>query len=745
MSKINLLFSFCLFLIPLFMSAHKHHNDGNQFKQLYTDIPTPNAYHLASGAPGPSYYQQQVDYVIEVTLDENKQRIDGQELITYTNNAPEQLGYLWIQLDQNVLETGGIAKETRPAKMLKSGHVKTIERINTDYDAGFKINSVELPTGEPLEYTIVETMMRIELPNPLQSGEQFQFKIDWWFNVMDRAKVGGRSGLEYFEEGDDRIFTIAQFYPRLCKYTNDFGWQNKQFLGAGEFALEFGNFDVKITTAADHIVGATGEIQNIEEVLTSTQIERFEKAKQSTDAPVFIVTKDEAVANEKQKSDKLKTWHFKADNVRDFAFASSRKFLWDAMAVEFDGHTTMAMSLFPNEGNPLWSQYSTKVVAHTLKTYSKYTFDYPYPVCYSVHTDRIGMEYPMISFNGNRPKADGSYSETTKSKMIAVIVHEVGHNFFPMIINSDERQWGWMDEGFNSFYTSVAVREFDPTLTWKASARTIVDFMKETSSDPSSSSIMIGVDHNTRYRNNSYSKPATGLSILRETILGRELFDYAMSVYAERWMFKNPTPADFFRTMEDATGVDLDWFWRTWFFGTGHVDLAIDNVRVFQYDDGSLPFAGEETAEYIELIRDQEQIETAISKDKSLEDQYSNADQSKVDAKQERYRKLLKNLTDEEREMIEFDAYFYEITFQNRGDIAMPLIVEFEFEDGSKEVRRTSAQIWRQNILSIAKVYKVHKPVKQITLDPYWETADVDIVNNSWPRTMKVERIKVKK
>ena len=535
----------------------------NKFAQLGTDLPTPNVYRTASGAPGHAYYQQKADYEIDVRIDDKTQRIDGKETITYTNNSPDALSYLWIQLDQNMRAQDSDTKKIRQMNLEEGASYDDIKGLHNDFDGGFKLMKVTDAAGKDIPYTVVKTMMRVDIPAPLNSGESYSMKIEYWYNINDRMQIGGRSGYEYFEDEDNYLYTIAQFFPRMCVYNEVEGWQNKQFLGRGEFTLPFGDYKVNITVPDDHVVGSTGTLQNEKDILTAKQMERLKQARIAS-KPVMIVNPKEAEKAEKGKPKGEKTWTFHAENVRDFAFASSRKFIWDAMGVDIAGKNILCMSFYPKEGNPLWEQYSTEVVAHTIRTYSKFTIPYQYPVAISVHTNRIGMEYPMICFNGGRPEEDGTYSEGTKYGMLGVIIHEVGHNFFPMIINSDERQWTWMDEGLNTFVQYLTEVEWDPNYPSRRGNPTkIVDYMK---GDPGNiSPIMTNSESIFQFGNNAYGKPATALNILRETILGRELFDFAFKTYAERWAYKHPTPADFFRTMEDASGVDLDWFWRGWF------------------------------------------------------------------------------------------------------------------------------------------------------------------------------------
>ena len=713
----------------------------SKFKQLGQELPTPNVYRTASGAPGHEYWQQQVDYNIQVTLDDENQRIDGEERILYKNNSPDELRYLWLQLDQNVRALDSDSYKIRESRINGRSSFGSIQGLEPSFDGGFKIQYVGDETGKPLKYTINKTMMRIDLPRPLKPGGTFVFDVAWWYNINDRMKDGGRSGYEYFEYEDNYRYTIAQFYPRLVVYMDNEGWQNKQFLGSGEFTLNFGDYHVEITVPADHVVASTGVLKNEKAVLTPTQRKRLQQARKTYDQPVMIVNEEEARTAEQEKKSGTKTWIFDAENVRDFGWASSRKFIWDAMAVKVGNKSPLAMSFYPKEGNPLWEQYSTKAVAQTLKTYSKFTIDYPYPVAISVHTKWIGMEYPMICFNGGRPEPDGTYTERTKIGMISVIIHEVGHNFFPMIINSDERQWTWMDEGLNTFVQYLTEKEFDRDYpTRRGAARDIRNYMGGDKSRISP--IMTNSESIYQFGNNAYGKPATALNILRETVMGRELFDYAFKEYSRRWAFKHPSPADFFRTMEDASGVDLDWFWRGWFYSTDHVDIALDDVKWYQIDtqDPEVEAAFDRAAAASEpadiaLIRDEEFIPTSyIEADPTLNDFYTTTDPFMVlELDKVEYEERMAQLSEDEKALLASGKNYYEITFRNEGGLVMPLILQFEYEDGSKEVRRIPAEIWKMSEPTVTKVFVTEQPAAQITLDPLLETADVDMNDNYWP------------
>ncbi len=708
----------------------KGHTDQNKFRQLKDVLPTPNNRRTASGAPGYEYTQQKVDYIMDIVLDEKTNKIFGDESITYKNNSKDHLEYLWIQLDQNMRSPDS---KTPLANSEKLGSTpfngpKTFTKNNIlkPADFGFKIEEVKNINGESLSYTINRTMMRINLPQPLSPGGTFQFSIKWNYLINNSVTDGGRSGFELFDDGN-KNYTIAQFFPRLAVYDNVEGWQNMQFWGRSEWALEFGDYDVKITVPSDHVVDATGELQNEKRVLTKEQQKRFEKARTSFDEPVFIVTQDEAELAEKGRSNKTKTWHFNAKNVRDFAFASSRKYIWDAMAVNINGKTVMAVSLYPKEGNPLWEEHSTRVVANTLEEYSKMTFDYPYSKAISVHADRQGMEYPMICFNYGRPNPDGTYSERTKRGMIGVITHEVGHNFFPMIVNSDERQWTWMDEGINSFVEILAELDYDPNFFTGNLPKDIVGYMSI--NQDNLSPIMSQGDYVKNFGPNAYTKPAAGLYMLRQTIMGPELFDYAFRTYAKRWMFKHPSPADFFRTMEDASAMDLDWFWRGWFYTTDYNDIALKEVKKFILTDQPTEEAKKMATRYNMDLADYNGKLVYYKEEKGTSNNALNASEIPV------IKNHIASMTDDEKKLLkDIPNYFYEVTFEKPGGLVMPIIVELEFEDGSKDRYKFPAQIWRFNDKMVSKVFKTVKEIKKIIIDPDLETADIDTSNNSWPK-----------
>lgn len=709
------------------------HYDTNKFSQMYTQMATPNMFRTASGAPGPAYYQQQADYKIKVELDDKNTRLSGEETITYYNNSPDPLEYLWVQLDQNEKKSDSksplVENQRMDGAMTPDGFTKKF--MEQPFQGGFNIEYVKDAKGNPMKYTVNQTMMRIDLDKTLKKGEKISFSIKWWYNINNYQVDGGRSGYEHFSKDGNNLYIMAQFYPRMAVYNDVEGWQNMQFWGEGEFALPFGNFEVSITVPADHVMEATGELQNRKEVFTAEQLKRYQQAEQSYDNPVIVVTQAEAEQRSKTFSDQKKTWKFKATNVRDFAFSTSRKFIYDAMAVKIGGKNVMAISLYPPEGNPLWEQYSTRVVAHTLKSYSSYTFDYPYPKAVSISAEDQGMEYPMICWNYGRPDEKGYVSDRLKYGMMGVIIHEVGHNFFPMIVNSDERQWTWMDEGLNTFLEYLTEQSWDKNFpSSRGPAAKIVPYMSgdQRFLEP----IMSNSETIHQFGANAYAKPATGLNILREIIMGHDLFDHAFRTYANRWKFKHPTPEDFFRTMEDASAVDLDWFWRGWFYSTDYVDIGIKNVKQF----------------YVSEEPTKEMKDFAAKRGRFLEDNgpfvymvTEGSEDFKPEMKKpfeiqevKLLRDYVETLAPEDKKGLKTPKYFYEVEFEKPGGMMMPVIVDLEFEDGTKENHYFPVQIWRKGNEVVKRVFATEKPVKKIQLDPKLQTADIDVNNNVWPK-----------
>ena len=734
-----------LFLLTVSAFAQQRSSWQGKFEQLDNLLPTPNAYRTGSGAPGSQYWQQRADYVIDVEVNDKTQVLTGHETITYYNQSPETLRFLWLQLDQNIFSPDNLTSQTQTGVVVDSlpaGLLNEISGINpSDYKGGYNIKSVKDATGKELRHTINHTMMRVNLPGPLKSGEKFVFSIDWSYKEYNRQVFDGRGGYEYFPGDGNYVYTFAQWFPRMCVFDDYEGWQNKQFYGRGEFALTFGDYKVRITVPSDHIVGATGWLQNPREVLTTEQIDRFQKAQKTFDKPVMIVTEKEARQKEKTRSEKKSTWEFHAQNVRDFAFASSRKFIWDAMAVRLGDKTPLAQSLYPKEGNPLWERESTRAIKNTLELYSERTFDYPYPTAYSVHAANHGMEYPMICFNYGRPDKDGRYSQQTLTGMVNVIIHEIGHNFFPMIVNSDERQWSWMDEGLNTFLDKETMRLRYPHLAGtRGTPAGIVPFMR---GDKTYMRPIMTMSDNIReeeFGPNAYYKPSAALTILRETVMGPELFDAAFKEYAQRWAFKHPKPADFFRTMEDASAVDLDWFWRGWFFTNDNVDVEVTNVKWFRLKDevadpeskgvqvvpGDLTTADANNGRPADFSKGPEEL-SLVNTPQQLYGEF----RSKVDDNVIRQKLLGKNI--------------YEVTFTNRGGLVTPLVIEWTYKDGSKEIEKIPAEVWRMNEQEVTKVFIKDKEVTNIVLDPNFELADVNMMNNTFPRKAETRFDRFKK
>jgi hypothetical protein len=696
--------------------SNDKYGQEDAFRQLEEWLPTPNDFRTASGAPGARYWQQRADYVIDVEIDDEKQRLIGKETITYTNNSPDELTYVWLQLEPNIFNPDSDAVTTDAAPDFKEFPFESLYRLmlQEKFHGGMNISAVTNERGEELKHTIVGTMMRVDLPMALLPGKSITFSVAWDFNINDAKNIGGRTGYEYFAEDKNYIYEMAQWFPRLCAYTDVTGWQHKQYLGTGEFTLELGDYLVRITVPNDHVTAATGVLQNPAEVMTEVQRERLEQAK-SAEKPMFVITPEEAKAAQAGKPTGKKTWVYHAQNVRDFAFASSRKFIWDAQGHDVEGNKVLAMSYYPNEGEPLWSKYSTHSIIHTLNVYSRYTFPYPYPIAISVNGPVGGMEYPMICFNGPRPEKDGTYSERTKYALISVIIHEVGHNYFPMIVNNDEREWMWMDEGLNTFLQYLSEQEWEEKYpSRRGEPKDIVNYMLSREQVP----IMTGSDSLLQVGNCAYAKPATALNILRETILGRELFDFSFKEYARRWRFKRPMPADLFRTLEDASGRDLDWFWRGWFYTTDHVDISIARVRQFEMDTANPEIDNQRRKE------DREKEPTTQSKARNkdlpkradqfpeLKDFYNSFDELDVtDDDREKFQKYLKTLEDHEKQLLETRRNFYVVELENLGGLVMPVIFQIDFEDGSSEELRIPAEIWRHNNQRVAKLLWTEKGI----------------------------------
>jgi Peptidase family M1 domain len=750
MRRLHISASFALLLgLALAFSDGATDRDDDKFAQLGTLLPTPSTTRTASGAPGHEYWQQQVDYVIDVTLDDARQRISGRERITYRNNSPDALRYLWLAVDPNIFAPESHAVTTSLAPDLKGQSMKRFlnQLARNEFDGSAEVSEVRDADGAPLHTQLNGTMLRVDLPEALASGESFVFSLEWEYTINDQRKFGGRTGWELFEEDGNYLYEIAQWFPRLCAYTDYTGWQNKQFLGRGEFTLEFGDYLVRITVPADHVVASTGTLQNPEQVLSETQRERLALAAQA-DKPMFIVTPEEATAAAGTRAISTRTWEFKAHNVRDFAWASSRKFIWDAVRYDQQGGDPVwCMSYYPPEGEPLWSRYSTHAIIHTIDVYGRHAFPYPYPVAISVNGPVGGMEYPMICFNGPRPEKDGTYSPRSKYGLISVVIHEVGHNWFPMVVNSDERQWTWMDEGLNTFLQYLAEQEWeDDYPSRRGEPQNITGYMTSAHQRP----IMTGSESIHQFGNNAYAKPATALNVLRETVMGRELFDFAFKEYAGRWRFHRPEPADLFRTLEDASATDLDWFWWGWFYTTDHCDVSIADVHLYTLDTHDPDVEkGRQKAERkgrpvtMSQARNQE-LAKRTQRYPELIDFYNGYDRLDVtDKEREDYLTWYEGQAAETRELLDSGLYLYVVELENLGGLVTPVILEGHFDDGSRREFRIPAEIWRQDARQVSKLLVSGVPLASLVLDPHLETADSDTDNNVFPRRIGETRVQL--
>ena len=697
-----------------------------KFEPIDNLITSANSYRTGSGAPGENYWQQRSDYDIKVSIDEKTNVLSGVETITYYNNSPDELSYLWVQLEQNVNKRESEDFGDDLGGIKDSMIVRQMQFLTRaiDFPAGYNIKYVRDASGKSIKTLVNNTMMKVFLDSPLKSGESIKLSIAWSYPITDRSMfLLSREGYEYFPEDDNTVYLLGHWFPRMAVYNDTEGWQNQQFQRLGEFALDFGDYNVEITVPEDHVVASTGALQNEGDVLSKIQMQRMKEARSSYDKPVLIVTPEEIQSKEKNKAQKTKTWKFKAENVRDFAFATSRKFIWDAQAVKLQTNKVMAMSFYPKEGLPVWKEESTKAIKAALEVYSEATFDYPYPVAISVNTSNIGIEYPMISFNGGRP-VNGTMSKGAKRGMISTIIHEVGHNWFPMIVSSDERKWMWMDEGLNTFLHQRTLAERYPDYH-STTPKDIVPFMKIDKNILRPIMTTSDSELLSQFGSNFYQKPTVGLQMLRNTIVGSELFDQAFKEYAQRWKYKHPNPADLFRTLEDATAVDLDWFFRGWFFTTDHVDMDLENVQWYKirHDDATAEDSVEmkNPKKYMDFSTGPKMIKLLNTPESAYGQFLSRLDEPEV------YRQLR-------------DKNIYEVTIKNIGGLVMPIIIEWHYTDGTSEIDRLPVQNWRFNEHEIKKVFVKTKEVAQVILDPNLELADTDMSNNKFPKEIEVSQ-----
>jgi hypothetical protein len=639
--------------------------------------PAPNEYRNAAGKPGPRYWQQRVDYAIQARLDTTTHTVTGTERVTYHNNSPDRLEYLWFQLDQNI-DDPAVSRSIIDAAALPRQISPQARRflLPETFDGGHKITRVQVVTARgkvtqkaDAPYVINGTEMKVALPAPLASGDRAIVEIDWHFIVPETSR-NGRGAREKVTDG--WLYEMAQWFPRASVYDDVNGWQTDQFYGQGEFYLNFGSYDVELTVPHDHIVQATGTLLNPLQVLTATQRRRLAKALTS-ETPLFIVAKDEVMTPGSRPAGTAPlTWKFHADSVRDFAWVSSKTLVWDAAGFRYrpGGRVIEMHSLYPRDAMPLWDSVSTRAIAQTMRTYGRLAFEFPYPKASNIHGPVFGMEYPMIAFCGARPNADGTYTPQLARALISVTIHEVGHNWFPMIVASDERKWTWMDEGLNSFLQYYAEKDWDPEYpSNRGPAKNIVPYMKDQDQVP----IMTESDMiHRQFGNNGYGKPAAGLVMLREQVLGPKLFDQAFAEYSRRWAFRHPQPADFFRSMEDGGGELLTWFWRGWFYSTYANDQAVTAV-------------------------DAQPADSLIGR------------------------------TDRGRN-------YWRITVENKGGLLMPVQMDITFDDGSTQRVKLGADVWRRNELQYIYGIFSDKTIVRVVLDPDEVFADVNRDNNVWTK-----------
>jgi hypothetical protein len=524
--------------------------DTSPFRAL--PLPTPNVYRAADGRPGPSYWQQRADYTISATLDPATQILQGEETIRYTNNSPMALPYLWLQLDQNICAPTSVTSQLNQPPLVFGA-------TSFDFSCGGFAGGVALSAvrsaGHDLDYHVFGTMMRVDLPAALDPGATVDLNIGWRFGVPENG--AGRMGR------DGTLYEIAQWYPRMAVYDDVHGWNTEPYIGAGEFYLEYGHFDVRITLPAAYVMTATGTLQNPADVLTATQRERLARAARS-DTPVAIITAAEAGTRAaRPTTNGTLTWHFVADSVRDVAFAAGPNLRWDA--VNWDG--ILIETLYrPNA--PFWEE-GIRMARHTIQYFSERLYRYPYAHATTIEGPIAGMEYPMLTFVAGTSREDLHYT----------LMHEFGHQWYPMVVGSNERLYPWMDEGFNTFIDIGATEDYFRGTPYADSAAIAKTNMYPAHAIPGEEQPLSTRPVESRDLFwTAYQKPALMLHLLRYEVLGKDVFDRAFRAYTAAWAFKHPTPADFFRMMRSETGTDLDWFWREWIYTTARLDQAVDSV-----------------------------------------------------------------------------------------------------------------------------------------------------------------------
>ncbi len=642
--------------------------------------PAPNETRGANGKPGAKYWQQRVDYVIRVGLDTTTHTVTGSERVTYRNNSPDALGYVWFQLDQNIDNPSVSEAMIGATSLPKSISPRAAEFINARLDTkGYSITRVQLVSknGQKTDaaYVLQGTQMKVPLSSPLATGGAQDIEIDWSYVMPESfASRNGRGAREKLKDGWE--YLAAQWFPRAAVYDDVVGWQNDQFYGQGEFYLNFGNYDVSITVPHNHIVQSTGVLH---ESGRGPDIHAARAPCEGVHLASNRFTSSPRTKRTRRPRAQLVqqpfTWRFKAENVRDFAWASSAGFIWDAAGFRYSptAKPIEMHSLYPREALGVWDSLSTKAIAQTMRTYGRLAFEYPYPKASNIHGIVGGMEYPMIAFCGARPPANANAAvlKSVGYGLVAVTIHEVGHNWFPMIVASDERKWTWMDEGLNSYLEGMASVEFD--LSWPKArlpmvAANIVGYMKNTDQVP----LMTESDLIHRgFGPNGYTKPASGLFILREQVLGPQFFDAAFREYSAAWMFKHPQPADFFRSMMQASGDNLNWFWRGWFYSTHANDQSLGTVESQSADSLGMSARG---------------------------------------------------------------RFYNRVTLENKGGLVMPAIMEFTFTDGSKERVKLPVSIWRNNEKKFEYGRFSQKELQSVELDPDNVLADINRENNKWSR-----------
>lgn len=733
---------FCQFLmLPLAIAVSAvAHAEATPFSPLGSLVDPPSATRGADGRPTSTYWQQHIAYDIDATLDVERRVINAQAELRYTNNAPQALDAIWFEISPEATTKDAIAHRSATINV-DSASVRDLRglREQEERGGGLVVSSVADSEDRPLAFEARGTQLRVALPRPLASGQTVRIKLAWRVALVDLDRKGGRTGYMLLSSGDP-IFHIAQWYPQPVAFTDYGGWRNVPFVDHGEFAPELGDYNVSLTLPAGQLVAATGVLTNEADVLTGVERTRLARLRQGK--VTEIVTAAEAAT--KRRSSETRTWRFAARNVRDFALAASLRYRWDATLAGTSA--VRAMTFYPSEASALWRPLALPAIGHALDVYGRMTFDYPYPVVQAAFGPNDGMEHTMLAFSRYPPDGpNGTYSRERKRDFLWVLTHEVGHNWFPLIVNSDERAWTWMDEGLTSYLETLATLEWSGDYTTRPNLPAMLGAEREaTGRQPPMTPANAVVD----LFPTQYHRPAAALQVLRELVLGRETFDRAFRAYARAWMFKRPTPGDFFRTINQESGADLDWFWRAWFFSTDHVDLSLERVaalRLVAVPADAIPAPADATppANLTVLRNAAEGRRLMVEQVPRLADAYDRIPE-----------RTLAGATPSAHAVVDvqrtLDALgqggvFYELDIRNRGGVVSPVPIRIDYRDGTSERYVVPVELWFGDTKRAQHILWRAKSIRSVTLDPDAATGDVDRGNNGGavPVTEATMRVRV--